>query len=198
MGSEVPLNTLTALRLDRDRDLTGDIVPETYFRCVAVRELAYPWPSYDAERQLTEIRAAWSDKFLYLHLWAKDSWVTAEDKLTVVFQRSGEWLLWEASASGTVVSSRAPDEAELKFADRKSAAQSKIRVHDAGWVWELRIPFAKDLGENARRGETWRASFHRTDVDRRGRSSLSTFSELAPSPEGNFFQPAGVGQLVFG
>jgi hypothetical protein len=191
------LNTLTAFRIDRDRDLTGDIVPEAYFKCVAVRELAYPWPNYDAERQLTEIRSAWSDKFLYLHLWAKDSWITAEDKLTVVLQRGDTSFLWEASASGTVAPSRASGVGPF---DRtwKSAAQSKIRLHDAGWVWELRIPLAKDLGEPARRGETWRASFHRTDVDRRGRSSLSTFSELGPEPEGDFQQPAGFGQLVFG
>jgi hypothetical protein len=192
------LNTLTALRLERDRELTGDIIPEAYFKCVAIRELAYPWASHDAERQLTEVRAAWTDKFLYLHLWAKDSWITAEDKLTVVLRRAEEILVWEASASGPVSSSRAAG-AEARFeAGWKSAAQSKIRLHDAGWVWDLRVPFAKDLGEPPRRGEAWSASFHRTDVDRRGRTSLSTFSDLGPETEVNFLQPAGFGQILFG
>jgi hypothetical protein len=197
------LNTLTVLRLDRDRDLTGDIVPEAYFRCVAVRELAYPWATYDAERQLTEIRAAWTDKFLYLHLWAKDSWVTAEDRLSVHLQRGeNEYTVWEGSASGALTAYKASGwngESGLQF-DRgwKSAAQTKIRVHDAGWVWELRIPFAKDLGDLPHRGDSWSASFHRTDVDRRGRTSLSTFSELNAEAEANFHQPAGFGQLVFG
>lgn len=191
------MNTLTALRLDRDRELSGDIIPEAYFKCVAVRELAYPWASHDAERQLTEIRAAWTDKFLYLHLWAKDSWITAEDKMAVVLQRAEESLVWEASASGTVTPSRALG-GDARFDHGwKSSAQSKIRRHDAGWVWEIRVPFAKDLGEPPRRGETWRASFHRTDVDRRGRSSLSTFSELGPDTEVNFHQPQGFGQILF-
>ncbi len=74
----MPMNTLTALRLDRDRELSADIVPEAYFRCQAIRELSYPWATRNFERQLTEVRAAWTDKFLYIHLWAKDSWITAE------------------------------------------------------------------------------------------------------------------------
>ena len=191
------------LRLDRDRDLTGDIVPEAYFKCVAVRELTYPWATYDAERQLTEVRAAWTDKFLYLHLWAKDSWMTAEDRLSVHLQRGeSEYWVWEASASGALTAYKASgwsDPSGIRF-DRgwKSAAQTKIRLHDAGWVWELRVPFAKDLGDLPHRGDGWRASFHRTDVDRRGRTSLSTFSDLADAPAGEFHRPEGFGRLLFG
>ena len=191
------LNTLNALRLDRDRELTGDIVPEAYFKCVAVRELAYPWPSHDAERQLTEIRAAWTEKFLYLHLWAKDSWITADDRLTVFLQRSEqEYLVWECSASGAIASYKALGTDNRFDRTWKTAAQSKIRLHDAGWVCELRIPFAKDWGSSPQRGETWGASFHRTDVDRRGRTSLSTFSDVAADAETDLHRTP-FGQMVF-
>jgi len=190
------MNTLNALRLERDRELTGDIVPEAYFKCVAVRELEYPWASHDAERQLTEIRAAWTDKFLYLHLWAKDSWITEGDKLTAVLQRGEELLVWEGEPPAKLSAYRVSG-AESKV-DRswKTAAQTKLRMHDAGWVWELRVPFAKDIGEAPQRGQLWRASFHRTDVDRRGRTSLSTFS-TAGGGEPDFHQAAGFGQIVF-
>ncbi len=178
----------------------GDIVPEALFRAIAIRELDYPWPDHDVERQLTEIRASWTDKFLYLHVWAKDSWVTAEDKIHLVLRRGDRSQVWEATAAGTVTSYQAWGQGGETTFDRswKTTAQSKIRLHDAGWVWEMRIPFAKDLGDVPARGDSWRAGVFRTDVDRRGRTSLSAFAE-APGPgEPDFHQPEILAQLIFG
>ena len=210
------MNTLNVLRLDRHRDLTGDIIPEAYFRCQAVRELSYPWPSRNFERQLTEVRAAWTDKFLYLHLWAKDSWVTAQetkpkgrvyddDCLEVFLQLDeGRYWGWEVNALGTLLEYRVnvptAGPVEEKHFDYKwkTAALWKARRHDAGWVLELKVPFAKDLGRTPLRSETWRATFNRIDVDRQGHSSLSTFSNLAEDSAIWFHQPLGFGQIVFG
>ena len=210
------MNTLTVLRLDRDRELTGDIVPETYFRCQALRELTYPWASNDFERQLTEVRAAWTDKFLYFHLWAKDSWIVGretkpkgrvyEDDCLEVFLMPGgdRYWGWEINPLGTqldyLASGWGEGPVEEKHIDSswKSVATRKVRAHDAGWVVELRIPLAKDLEQAPRRGQTWNAAFNRIDVDRQGRSSLSTSSTLAADGPVWFHQPPGFGQLVFG
>jgi len=210
------MNTVTALRLDRDRDLSADIIPEAYFRCQAVRELSYPWPGRTFERQLTEVRAAWTDRFLYLHLWAKDSWITAkevnakgpvynDDCLEVFLQpEEGRYWGWEVNALGTVLDYRVAgwgtDPVEDRFLDLKwkTSAFLKVRKHDAGWVLEMKIPFAKDLGRNPQRGDSWRATFNRVDVDRQGRSSLSTFSTLDGDGPVWFHQPPGFGQIVFG
>lgn len=209
------MNTLTVLRLDRDRDLSADIVPEAYFRCQAIRELAYPWDSKTVERQLTEIRAAWTDKFLYVHLWAKDSWIVAQetrpkgavyrdDCLEVFLQpEEDRYWGWEVNALGTLLEYKTAGWGSGPVEERhfdykwKTSALLKTRRHDAGWVVEMKIPFAKDLGRTPRRGEAWRATFNRIDVDRQGRESLSTFSDLPSDGPIWFHQPAGFGQIVF-
>ena len=200
------MNTITALRLDRDRDLSADIVPEAYFRCQAIRELSFPWATNAFERQFTEARLAWTDKYLYIHLWAKDSWiVVGEDSLEVFLQpEDGRYWGWQANASGVgsgfLVADWGLGPVEKRHIESrpKTQTQWKTRRHDAGWVLELKIPFAKDLGRVPRRGETWRVTFNRTDVDRQGRATLSTFSDLSPDDLGWFHQPQGFGQLVFG
>jgi len=207
---------LTALRLDRDRDLTADIVPETYLRCSALRELQYPWPDRTFERQLTEVRAAWTDRFLYVHLWAKDSWVVAhetkakgpvyQDDCLEVFlsPEPGRYFGWEINALGTLLDYRVAGWGEGPVEDRhmdlkwKSAAAFKVRKHDAGWVLEVKIPFAKDLGRAPARGEGWGVAFNRLDLDRRGRISLSTSSSLTAEDPVWFHQPPAFGQIVFG
>jgi hypothetical protein len=65
-------------------------------------------------------------------------------------------------------------------------------------VVETRIPWAKDFGKIPRRGDSWRATFNRIDVDRQGRTSLSTWSGLDPGSPVWFHQPEGFGQIVFG
>ena len=210
------MNTLTALRFDRDRDLTGDIVPEAYFRCQTVRELAFPWPAKGSERQFTEVRAGWTDKFLYVHLWAKDSWITAretkpkgrvyEDDCLEVFlmPEDGRYWGWEVNALGTLLEYRTEGWGAGPVEERhfdyqwKTAALWKARKHDAGWVLEIKIPFLKDLGRVPHRGDSWRASFNRIDVDRQGRQSLSTFSDLDGEGPVWFHQPSLFGQIVFG
>jgi len=209
------VNTLNALRLDRDRDLSADIIPEAYFRCQAVRELLYPWPSRTIERQLTEVRAAWTDRFLYIHLWAKDSWITAQetrakgrvgsDDCLGVFLQPEEGLYWgwEVNALGTLLDYKVEGwgtgTVEEKHFDEKwrTSALLKVRKHDAGWVLEMKIPFVKELGRVPHRGDSWRVTFNRVDVDRQGRVSLSTFSELSPDSPIWFHQPSGFGQVVF-
>jgi len=208
--------TITALRLDRDRDLTADIVPEAYFRCIAVRELNFPWAEHTFERQFTEIRTAWTDKFLYVHLWAKDSWVTAQetkpkgrvyqDDCLEVFlmPEPGRYFGWEVNALGTLLEYRAEGWGEGPVEDRhidsrwKTSAQWKAKKHDAGWVLEMKIPFAKDLGRTPRRGDSWTATFNRLDLDRQGRQTLSTFSELAADSPVWFHQPPAFGTILFG
>ena len=210
------MNSLTALRFDRDRDLTGDIVPEAYFRCQAVRELNFPWASRTLERQFTELRAGWTDKFLYLHLWAKDSWITAretkakgrvfEDDCLQVFlmPEQGWYRGWEINALGTLLEYQVSDwgagAVETRHLDTKWKSQAlwKARKHDAGWVLEMKIPFAKDLGRIPRHQEAWGVSINRIDMDRQGRSTLSTFSDLGAEDPIWFHQPAKFGQLVFG
>lgn len=209
------MNSITALRLDRDRDLTADIVPEAYFKCQAIRELNYPWAASVFERQFTEVRAAWSDKYLYIHLWAKDNWVTAketkpkgrvyqDDCLEVFLAPEGNrYWGWEVNALGTLLDYRVEGWGEGPVEERhfdykwKSAAQWKARKHDAGWVLEVRIPFAKDLGQTPRRGDVWRATFNRLDLDRQGRQTLSTFSDLPSEGPVWFHQPACFGSLLF-
>jgi hypothetical protein len=210
------MNTITALKLDRDRDLTADIVPEAYFRCQTIRELDFPWAQATFEQQFTEIRAAWSDRFLYLHLWAKDSWIVAtetkpkgrvyQDDCLEVFlmPESDRYWGWEVNPLGTLLDYRvegwAGGAVEEKHFDYKvkSQAQTKVRRHDAGWVFELRVPFVKELGRTPRRGEAWGATFNRLDVDRQGRQSLSTFSTLDAGSPVWFHQPSGFGQILFG
>ena len=210
------MNTLNALRFERDRDLTGDIVPEAYLRCQTVRELAFPWTSQAFDRQFTEIRAGWTDKHLYLHLWAKDSWVVGretkakgrvyeDDCLEVFLQPEPDrYWGWEINPLGTCLDYRVGGWADGPVEDRhidvkwSTAAQWKARRHDAGWALELRIPFLKDLGRVPRRGEAWRATFNRLDLDRQGRQTLSTFSALPTNGPPWFHQPAGFGQIVFG
>lgn len=209
------MGILRSPHLDRDRDLTADIVPEVYLKSPAVRELNFPWTSHTFERQFTEIRSVWSDKFLYLHLWAKDSWVVAketkakgpvyrDDCLEVfVGLPSGGYLGWEINALGTCLEYRVEGWGAGPVADEhidtkwKSAAQWKAKRHDAGWVLELRIPFAKDLGRMPNRGDSWPLTVNRLDLDRQGRQSLSTFSELAPDSPVWFHQPGGFGRLEF-
>jgi len=210
------LNTLNVLRFDRDRDLTGDIVPEAYFRCAAIRELIFPWPPRTMERQFTEVRSGWTDKFLYVHLWAKDSWITArerkpkgrvfEDDCLEVFlmPETGRYFGWEVNALGTLLEYRvegwgsgAVEEKNFDY-KWKSFASWKARRHDAGWVLEMKIPFSKDLGMVPRRGDSWRATFNRIDVDRQGRQSLSTFSDIAAEAPVWFHSPSTFGQIVFG
>ncbi len=199
------MNRLTAVRLDRDRELSADIVPEAYFKCSAIRELSYPWAELAFERQFTEVRAAWTDKYLYVHLWAKDGWMVKDDCLEVFLQPDSQWYrVWSIQASGTCVECRVagwgsgPIEQQHLTKQGKPQAQCKVRKHDAGWVVEMRIPFAKDLGRVPNRGEAWPATFTRTDVDRQGRSSLSTFSTLASDSPVWFHQPSGFGQIIFG
>jgi len=210
------LNTLTVLRFDRDRDLTGDIVPEAYLKCQAVRELTFPWASVSFERQLTEVRAGWTDKFLYVHLWAKDSWITAREKKpkgrvfdddcleVFLMPDQGRYFGWEVNALGTLLEYRvggwgdgAVEEGHFDY-KWKSSAVWKARRHDAGWVWEIKIPFSKDPGVVPRRGDAWRATFNRIDVDRQGRQSLSTFSDLGADDKVWFHRPSAFGQIVFG
>ncbi|MEI8095679.1 MAG: carbohydrate-binding family 9-like protein [Spirochaetales bacterium] len=210
------MKSVTALRLAKDHELSGDIVPEVYLKCQAIRELEYPWASNTFERQLTEVRAAWTDKYLYVHLWAKDSWVVAketkpkgkvyEDDCLEVFLRpdpQAGYIGWEVNALGTLLEytvegwGQGPVEYEHFDYKWKSAAQWKVRRHDAGFVLELRIPFAKDLGQVPQRGDVWGATFNRLDLDRQGRQSLSTWSRLGPEKVW-FHQPSGFGQLVFG
>lgn len=210
------MNTLTVLRLTADRDLTGDIVPEAYFRCQAVRELTFPWASNHSERQFTEVRAGWTDKFLYLHLWAKDNWIVAretrakgrvsDDDCLEVFlmPEDGRYWGWEVNPLGTLREYRVegwgtgPVEEKHLEHKWKTSALWKARRHDAGWVLEMKIPFAKDFGAVPRRGDSWRATFNRVDVDRQGRTSLSSFSDLDPASPVWFHQPAVFGQMVFG
>jgi hypothetical protein len=80
----------------------------------------------------------------------------------------------------------------------KTFAQWKARRHDAGWVFEIRLPFAKEFGRTPRRGEAWRITFNRLDLDRQGRQTLSTFSDLAADSPVWFHQPGGFGQILFG
>ena len=208
------MNSITALRIDRDRDLTADIVPETYLKCPVFRELDFPWATHAAEKQFTEVRAVWSDKFLYVHLWAKDSWITAtqtkakgpvwkDDCLEVFLQPEPDrYYGWEVNALGTLLEYRTSGWGAGPVEDRhfdyawKSAAQWKARKHDAGWVLEIRIPFSKDLGKVPQKGDQWRATFNRIDVDRQARVSYSTFSDLGPEKVW-FHQPDGFGQIVF-
>ena len=199
------MNTLQVLRFERDRELTGDIVPEAYFRCQAVRELSFPWASRSFERQFTEIRAGWTDKFLYLHLWAKDSWITPEDSLTLALMpEEGRYWVWEANALGALSSCRVEGWGSGPVEERhldnrwKSAAAWKAKRHDAGWVFEVKVPFHKDLGRIPQRGDVWRATFQRADADRQGRSTVSTFSDFEASSEVWFHQPSRFGQIVFG
>jgi hypothetical protein len=210
------MKSVTALRLAKDHELSGDIVPEVYLKCQAIRELEYPWATNTFERQLTEVRAAWSDKYLYVHLWAKDSWVVAketkakgkvyEDDCLEVFLRpesQGPYWGWEVNALGTLLEYRVrgwgdgPVELEHFDYQWKSSAQWKIRRHDAGFVLEIRIPFLKDFGKVPSRGEVWGATFNRLDLDRQGRQTLSTWSVLGPDKVW-FHQPPGFGQIVFG
>lgn len=210
------MNTITAIHLDRDREVSGDIVPEAYFKSPAVRELSYPWAAHTFERQFTEVRTVWSDKYLYVHLWAKDNWVTAketkakgpvyrDDCLEVfLMPEPGRYWGWEINAVGTCLEYRVEGWGTGPVEDRhmdlkwKTAAQWKARKHDAGWVLELRIPFSKDLGRSCPRpGETWGITFNRLDLDRQNRMSLSTFSTLAPEGPVWFHQPPAFGQIVF-
>lgn len=209
------MNTIIARRLDRDRDLSADIVPETYLKSAVFRELAFPWAEKAFEKQFTEVRTAWTDKFLYVHLWAKDSWVVGretkakgpvynDDCLEVFVQPSEDrYLGWEVNALGTLLDYQASGWGAGPVEDRhidvkwKTSAQWKARRHDAGWALELRIPFAKDLGKVPKTGDTWRITFNRLDLDRQGRMTLSTFSDLGPDRVW-FHQPAGFGQIVFG
>jgi len=210
------MKTITALRLDRDREVTADIVPEAYFKCQAVRELSFPWPGHTFEQQFTEIRTAWSDKFLYLHLWAKDSWVVAketkakgqvyrDDCLEVFVQaEEGRYWGWEVNPLGACLDYRVEGWGSGPVEDRhidpkvKTSAQWKARRHDAGWVLELRIPFMKEFGKVPHRGDSWPATFNRLDLDRQGRQTLSTFSDLPGDGPVWFHQPSGFGQIVFG
>lgn len=209
------MNTLHLLRLDRDRELSADIVPEAFFRCPAVRELNFPWSQATFERQFTEVRGAWTEKFLYLHLWAKDSWVVAQetkakgrvydDDCLEVFlsPESGRYWGWEVNPLGTCLDYRVEGWGDGPVEDRnidiktKTTAQWKARRHDAGWVLELKVPFVKEFGRTPSRGQTWGATFNRLDKDRQGRQSLSTFSDLAPDSPVWFHQPRGFGQIVF-
>lgn len=210
------MKTITALRLEKDRDLTADIVPEIYLKCHAIRELSFPWASHSFDQQFTEVRTAWSDKYLYVHQWAKDSWVVAketkakgrvyqDDCLEVfVMPEEGRYWGWEVNSLGTCLDYRVEDWGPGPVEDRhidlkwKTSAQWKARKHDAGWVFEIRIPFAKDLGKTPRRGDTWRITFNRLDLDRQGRQTLSTFSDLPSDGPVWFHQPGGFGQIVFG
>lgn len=209
------MNAITAIRLPRDRDLSGDIVPEVFFKAPAVRELNFPFPTFRHERQFTEVRAGWTERFLYVHLWAKDSWIVArhtkpksavyEDDCLEFFVRpaQGPYWGWEVNALGTLLEYRVdgwgdgPVERSHFDYGWKTAAQWKAKAHDAGWVLELKIPFQKDLGVVPRSGDRWAATFNRLDFDRQGRSTLSTFSDLAEEPVW-FHQPPGFGQLIFG
>jgi len=211
------MKAVTVLRLAKDHDLSADIVPEVYLKCQAIREFDYPWLAHTFERQLTEVRLAWSDKYLYVHQWAKDSWIVAketkakgkvyEDDCLEIFvspDASGSYFGWEINANGVLLEYLAQGwgegPVEQKHFDYhwKSAAQSKMRRHDAGFVVETRIPWAKDFGKIPRRGDSWRATFNRIDVDRQGRTSLSTWSGLDPGSPVWFHQPEGFGQIVFG
>lgn len=210
------MNTITALRLDRDRDLTADIVPEMYLKSHAIREFSYPWVAQVYERQFTEARAAWSDKYLYVHLWAKDSWVVGketkakgpvykDDCLEVFVQpEAGRYWGWEVNPLGTCLDYRAEGWGSGPVEDRhievktKTTAQWKVRRHDAGWVFEIRIPFLKEFGKVPRRGDAWRITFNRLDLDRQGRQTLSTFSDLSADSPVWFHQPGGFGQILFG
>jgi len=194
------MNHMTALRLDRDRDPTADIVPEAYFRCVAVRELEFPSPETAVERQLTEARAAWTEKFLYVHLWFKDGWITKDDTVEVAFQPEvgiNRVVGWKISALGDVW---ALDEGGLKAKDRsRTGPLVKVRRHDAGWVVELKLSFLKDLIAQPRTGDSWGLTLHRTDVDRRNRVTHSTFSsDVVGGDESGFRDPRNFGRLLFG
>jgi hypothetical protein len=196
--------TVTAYRLERDHNLTADIVPEAYFRCQAVRELNFPFSAHVFDRQFTEVRLAWTDKFFYVHLWAKDSWVVKEDRLELILMPNADhYWGWEVNALGTLLEytvegwGEGPVEKRHMVYHKKTGVPFKTKKHDAGWVGEFKIPFAKDLRPLPRTGDTWRITFNRYDSDRQGRLTLSTFSNLGHEPIW-FHQPAGFGQIVFG
>ncbi len=88
-------------------------------------------------------------------------------------QRPGTLLDYKVEGWGT----SAVEEKHFDY-KWKTSALFRVRRHDAGWVLEIKIPFAKDLLRTPRRGDSWRATFNRIDIDRQGHSSLSTFSAL--------------------
>ena len=194
----------TAFYLNRDHDLTADILPEVYLRCASIKELSFPWPDFAFERELTEIRAAWSARSLYVHFWVKDNWITASSTLGVFVQpQSNRYCGFEIPVRGNFQAFRVTDWAPSEKVrpeqiDRKwkSAAVWKTRKHDAGWVGEIRIPFEKDFGVTPSRGDSWQITFNRTDINQRAQKSFSTWSEIEGEP-GWFHQPQGFGTLKF-
>ncbi len=210
------MKTVVALRLEKDHELSASILPEVYFKCSSIKELGFPWPTNNFERQNTEIRVAWSAKFLYVHYWAHDNAILATetkpkgkvylDDCLEFFARPdphGPYVGWEINALGTLLEytvqgwGEGPVETPHFDYKWKSAAQWKTQKHNAGWVLELKIPFEKDFGKTPARGDRWAVTFNRIDVDTRGRLSSSTWSTLEPEPVW-FHQPRGFGELVFG
>lgn len=205
------MKTCSALFLEKDHELTAGILPEVYFKSPSVKDFDFPWYEKAPSRQLSEVRAAWSPRFLYLHLWANDTFVAAkenrpkglvtqDDCFSVFLQPPGTgYWVWEVNALGTLREYKVPgtpvDEASFDH-KWKTKALWKTQKHPAGWVLELKIPFEKDLGLTPRPGESWKATFNRFDVDSRGLLSLSTWSQLSASDQG-FHHPQGFGELRF-
>lgn len=183
--------TLQSIRLDRDHEPLADILPESYLRSTAVREFLFPWPEQTFEEQFTELRSVWSEKYLYLHLWAKDSWIVpADDRLTLSLISEANVWTWTAVAGGAITSQR---ETSGKSEPRwKSQATPKVRRHDAGWTWEIRIPWAKDLGLSPVSNAVLGLLVVREDKNRQNKTSVSVFGE----PVGEDPGPGWAGQLV--
>jgi hypothetical protein len=206
------MSVCTAIYLDRDHEPSAGIFPEKYFRCSAVTDFHFLSPVWD--RQLTEVRAAWSPKHLYFHFWALDNLIIAretrpkgrlelDDSLGVYISREpGLYLGWEVNPLGTLAEVRVKHTGDIvqeSEIDRswKSAALLKTERYPSGWAWEIKIPFDKELRGKPLPGDRWKVAFHRNDVDMQGRITLSSWTIPA---EGSlrFHSPSTFGELLFG
>ncbi len=202
----------TARFLDRDHEPSAGMLPETFFKCSAVTEWHFPWPEKTYERVATEVRLAWSAKFLYVHFWSLDSYffaretkpkgkVQLDDYVGVTLAHGGLCRGWLVNPVGALAEFSAPyQDAPLAEADLdrswKSAALSKTGQFPAGWSWEIRIPFEKDFSSTPSRGDTWKVQFHRQDIDKQGHVSRAEWAAPRVDTPG-ILDPGSFGDLQF-
>ena len=198
--------------LDRDHEPSAGILPETFFKCSAITEWQFPWPDKAYERVTTEVRLAWSVKYLYVHFWSLDSYFLAretkpkgrvdlDDFVSVIVAHAGLCRGWMVNPLGVVAEFSAPfQEAPLAESDInrgwKSAALGKIGHFPAGWSWELRIPFEKDFSVVPARGDVWKVQFQRQDIDKQGHVSRAEWSAPHDRTSG-ILDPGSFGDIQF-
>ncbi len=202
----------TARFLDRDHEPSAGILPETFFKCSAVTEWQFPWPDKAYERVTTEVRLAWSVKYLYVHFWSLDSYLLAretkpkgrvdlDDFVSITVAHGGLCRSWMVNPLGVLAEFSAPyQEAPLAESEInrawKSAALGKTGHFPAGWSWELRIPFEKDFSVVPSRADVWKVQFQRQDIDKQGHVSRAEWSAPHGGTSG-VLDPGSFGDLQF-